>query len=73
MIYAISLDARIDRSRIQKVFRCTIPEGVEVKISVDLIKPLVVGKYIRNIAIGDNSRYKTNNPKGMKEFFGFFS
>lgn len=49
-----------------------MPEGVEVRISAELIKPLVVGKQIRYIKVGSNSRYKDSPPKGMKEFLASF-
>lgn len=45
-----------------------MPEGVEVKISAELIKPLVVGKYIRKTILGSNGRYSGTEPEGHKEF-----
>lgn len=45
-----------------------MPEGVEVKISADLIKPLVIGKQVRRIAVGADSRYNVHVPKGYVEF-----
>lgn len=45
-----------------------MPEGVEVKISADVIRPLVVGKKIYHVSVGDRSRYKNNLPEGMLEF-----
>lgn len=45
-----------------------MPEGVEVRISAELIKPLVVGKQVRRVAVGENSRYAGKLPKGLAEF-----
>ena len=45
-----------------------MPEGVEVKLSGELIKPLVVGKQIKKVALGDHSRYAGQPPKGFDEF-----
>lgn len=45
-----------------------MPEGVEIKISAELIKPLVVGKFIRRTFIGGKGRYSTSDPEGYKEF-----
>ena len=45
-----------------------MPEGVEVKLSVDLIKPLVVGKKIISMGVGPSSRYRKNPPEGMVNF-----
>jgi formamidopyrimidine-DNA glycosylase len=50
------------------VFRCTIPEGPEVKISAELIKPLVLNQSIIQVIIHPNSRYKTSNPEGYERF-----
>ena len=45
-----------------------MPEGVEVKLSADNIGPLVVGKKVYHISVGDKSRYRDNFPDGMLEF-----
>src|SRR5271166_124309 len=45
-----------------------MPEGVEVKLSADLIKPLVVGKRVINAFAGRSSRYKTIPPDGYRDF-----
>ena len=45
-----------------------MPEGVEVKISADIIRPLVVGKKVYHVSVGDTSRYKSNFPKGLLDF-----
>ena len=50
------------------MFRCTIPEGVEVKLSTEVVKPLVLGKRIINIISGKTSRYKVKSPEGFDEF-----
>lgn len=50
------------------MFRCPIPEGVEIKISAELIKPLVINKNILNLKAGSNSRYKNNPPEGLEDF-----
>jgi DNA-formamidopyrimidine glycosylase len=49
-----------------------MPEGVEVKLSADIIKPLLVNKYIVNATVDNTSRYKTNPPEGMEEFLSSF-
>lgn len=45
-----------------------MPEGVEVKLSADLIRPLVVGKLITKVEVGTTSRYAENPPNGMVDF-----
>lgn len=45
-----------------------MPEGPEVRLSADLIKPLVIGKKITDVAVGNRSRYKDKNPEGYDEF-----
>lgn len=45
-----------------------MPEGVEVKISAELIKPLVINRLITKINVGDRSRYVGENPDGLVEF-----
>jgi len=47
---------------------CPIPEGVEVRISAELIKPLVINKIVDKIYVGNNSRYVNNPPEGYNEF-----
>lgn len=52
-----------------------MPEGVEVKISGELIKPLVLNKYVSNIRFDDDSRYGGPNkspPEGYDKFLGTF-
>lgn len=49
-----------------------MPEGPEVKLSADLIRPLVVGKHLRKIELGSNSRYATDPPEGFKAFHNSF-
>jgi DNA-formamidopyrimidine glycosylase len=48
-----------------------MPEGVEVKISSDLIKPLVIGKTITNAYSTSNSRYRGGSPEGHEAFMKF--
>jgi formamidopyrimidine-DNA glycosylase len=43
-----------------------MPEGVEVKLSADLIRPLVVGKTTASFYM--SGRYKSSDPEGLKEF-----
>jgi formamidopyrimidine-DNA glycosylase len=45
-----------------------MPEGVEVKISAELIKPLVINKYVVQTNLGENGRYNYNVLKGLDEF-----
>src|SRR5574338_1597192 len=45
-----------------------MPEGVEVRISAELIKPLVVNKIIQDIELSDNGRYSKAFPKGYLDF-----
>src|SRR5271165_3176631 len=45
-----------------------MPEGVEVKLSAELIKPLVLGKLIGKASIGNRSRYANKVPEGYDEF-----
>ena len=49
-----------------------MPEGPEVKLSADLIRPLVVGKLVRKINLGSSSRYAGSPPEGYKEFHDSF-
>lgn len=50
-----------------------MPEGVEVKLSADLIRPLVVNTYPIFFTVGDKSRYAKKNPDGYDEFMEFFN
>lgn len=50
------------------MFRCKIPEGPEVKLSADLIRPLVIGKRVINAFPGKKSRYATSPPDGFSSF-----
>ena len=47
---------------------CILPEGPEVRLSADLIKPLVFNKRVINISVGATSRYKLQSPVGFDEF-----
>lgn len=49
-----------------------MPEGVEVKISAELIKPLVASKYIRRADVTSNSRYSSKKPDGLDKFHESF-
>jgi DNA-formamidopyrimidine glycosylase len=46
--------------------RCTIPEGVEVKLSAELIRPLVIGKTTTVFSM--YGRYQKDNPEGLNTF-----
>lgn len=46
-----------------------MPEGPEVKLSADLIRPLVVGKQVIKASPALNSRYFKQNPEGYSEFY----
>lgn len=48
--------------------RCNIPEGPEVKLSADLIRPLVLDRSIISLGVTKNSRYANSPPEGMKAF-----
>lgn len=50
------------------MFRCNIPEGVEVKISAEIIRPLLAGKRIYHVSVGAYSRYKKDLPEGLLDF-----
>jgi len=50
-----------------------MPEGPEVKLSSDLIKPLVINRSIISLGTTSNSRYKKSPPEGMKEFIDAIS
>jgi len=45
-----------------------MPEGVEVKISSELIRPLVVNRLITKISLGNKSRYANSPPEGYNDF-----
>ncbi len=45
-----------------------MPEGVEVKLSAELIRPLVHGKIVTKVSVGNKSRYASDLPEGLKEF-----
>lgn len=45
-----------------------MPEGPEVKLSADVIRPLVVGRNIISLGVTKNSRYANSLPDGMKNF-----
>jgi len=45
-----------------------MPEGVEIKITVETIKPLLKDRVIKNVFIGKNSRYKNVVPVGYEDF-----
>ena len=55
------------------MFRCTIPEGVEVRLSADLIKPLVLGKNIVDVETFETSRYADIHPDNFKDFKNILS
>lgn len=45
-----------------------MPEGVEVKLSVDLIRPLVLGKKILAVNTMPNGRYAKTDPENLSHF-----
>jgi DNA-formamidopyrimidine glycosylase len=45
-----------------------MPEGVEVKLSADLIKPLVKDKQVKYLETYPTSRYASSDPEGYPEF-----
>lgn len=45
-----------------------MPEGVEVKLSADIIKPIMVGKTIKEAIATTGGRYKSTDPEGYKQF-----
>jgi len=49
-----------------------MPEGPEVKLSADLIRPLVLGKLVRKIVVDGTSRYSDTLPEGLNEFHKSF-
>lgn len=50
-----------------------MPEGPEVKLSADLVRPLVVNRPIISLGVTSNSRYSNTPPEGMKEFIDAIS
>lgn len=50
------------------MLRCTIPEGVEVRISAELIKPIVLGKKVLGVNTYSSSRYSSQDPEGLQIF-----
>jgi formamidopyrimidine-DNA glycosylase len=46
----------------------TMPEGVEVKLSAEVIRPLVTGHTIVTVDFPNTSRYHTEVPEGLTEF-----
>ena len=50
------------------MFRCTIPEGPEILLSKDAIKPLLINQKVTQIKIGEKSRYRRKPLKGLVEF-----
>lgn len=49
-----------------------MPEGVEVKLSAETIKPLIEGKRIGIVIVGDKSRYSSTPPEGLNAFLESF-
>lgn len=49
-----------------------MPEGPEVKLSADLIRPLVENKMINKILLGDTGRYRSEDPENFKIFHNSF-
>lgn len=45
-----------------------MPEGPEVRLSADSIRPLVINKKIYHVSVGNKSRYKDSLPDGMLDF-----
>lgn len=54
------------------MFRCTIPEGVEVLLSAETIRPLVEGKQVGIVIPGEKSRYASDPPEGLNDFLTSF-
>lgn len=50
------------------MLRCTIPEGVEVKLSAEIIRPLVIGKHFISLETPASSRYNTQKLEGALDF-----
>jgi DNA-formamidopyrimidine glycosylase len=50
-----------------------MPEGPEVKLSADTIRPSLIGKRIINAFPGRKSRYAHNNPEGFAKFMDALS
>lgn len=49
-----------------------MPEGVEVKISAELIKPLVQNRRVVDTSFTENSRYAFKKPEGYDKFIKYF-
>jgi formamidopyrimidine-DNA glycosylase len=49
-----------------------MPEGVEVRLSAETIRPLVEGKRVIRVTVGEKSRYATNSPDGLNAFLESF-
>ena len=45
-----------------------MPEGPEVKLSADVIRPLIVNRPIITLGVTQNSRYDSSPPEGMRAF-----
>jgi formamidopyrimidine-DNA glycosylase len=52
----------------KKGLRCNIPEGVEVKLSAEIIRPLIKGKRIITFNLLAGGRYANSDPAGWVEF-----
>lgn len=50
------------------MFRCSIPEGVEVKISSELVSSIVKDRFVRSVGTYPSSRYASSDPEGYPEF-----
>ena len=50
-----------------------MPEGVEVRLSADLIKPLIINKIVCNAFVGKKSRYVNDPPEGFSSFISHIS
>ena len=48
-----------------------MPEGPEVKIIVDGLNQILSKKFIVNVEITPNSRYRKKAPKGFNDFVAF--
>lgn len=49
-----------------------MPEGVEVKLSAENIRPLVEGKQVSRVVVGNQSRYSSTKPEGLDDFLKSF-
>lgn len=66
---ALAIEKRLNN---KKGLRCHIPEGVEVKLSAENIRPLVEGKQVSKIIVGGQSRYSSTKPEGLDDFLKSF-